>query len=168
MVSSSLLGVGKITMQDLRELYQEIILDHYKHPRNFHKMENPDRVVDGQNPLCGDHYTVYLLLQDDVVKDISFEGAGCAISKASASLMSSIIKGKNRQEIEKLFNLFHKVVTGDMQAADHLAELGKLAAFSGVAEYPLRVKCAILPWHAMFSALKGETTSVITEEDKTD
>jgi nitrogen fixation NifU-like protein len=130
-------------------------------------MENPDRVVDGRNPLCGDHYTIYLRLQDEVVKDISFEGAGCAISKSSASMMSSAVKGKKRDEIEILFNLFHKVVTGEIKADDHLPELGKLAAFSGVAEYPVRVKCAILPWHAMNSALKGDSNSVSTEDDKT-
>jgi nitrogen fixation NifU-like protein len=154
-------------MQNLQELYQDIILDHNKNPRNFRKMENATRVVDGRNPLCGDHYTIYLLLQDGVVKDVSFEGAGCAISKSSASLMSSIVKGKTEDEIEKLFSLFHKVVTGEIAAADHLEELGKLAAFSGVAEYPVRVKCAILPWHAMHSALKGESTKVSTEEEKT-
>jgi len=154
-------------MQNLRELYQEIILDHNKNPRNFHKMENATREVEGRNPLCGDHYTIYLLLQDGVVKDISFEGSGCAISKSSASMMSSIVKGKKKDEIEKLFHLFHKVITGEINAAEHLEELGKLAAFSGVAEYPVRVKCAILPWHAMYSALKGESTEVSTEEDKT-
>lgn len=153
-------------MQDLRELYQEIILDHNKNPRNFHKMDNATRVVDGRNPLCGDHYTIYLLLQDDVVRDISFEGAGCAISKASGSLMSSILKGKKREEAVKIFHLFHQVVTGEIKAEDHLSELGKLAAFAGVAEYPVRVKCATLPWHAMYSALKGKVNSISTEEDK--
>jgi len=129
-------------------------------------MENATSRVEGRNPLCGDHYTIYLLVQDGKVRDISFEGAGCAISKSSASLMSSIVKGKTEAEIEKLFQLFHKVVTGEINAADHLQELGKLAAFSGVAEYPVRVKCAILPWHAMYSALKGDSAAVSTEEEK--
>jgi len=162
--TSKSLGVWEINMQDLKELYQEIILDHYKHPRNFHKMENANRMVEGRNPLCGDHFTVYLLLENDVVQDISFEGAGCAISKASASLMSSVLKGKSYKEIEKLYDLFHKMVTGDKEGFSHLAELGKLAAFSGVSEYPVRVKCAILPWHAMYSALKGDAQSVSTED----
>jgi nitrogen fixation protein NifU and related proteins len=153
-------------MQELRELYQEIILDHNKNPRNFHKMENPTRAVEGQNPLCGDHYTVYLLIEDNRIRDISFEGAGCAISKASGSLMSSILKGKKRDETEKLFKLFQRMVTGEIDPADHLAELGKLAAFAGVAEFPLRVKCAILPWHAMFSALNGDAQRVSSEENK--
>jgi nitrogen fixation NifU-like protein len=151
-------------MQDLRELYQEIILDHNKNPRNFHKLENADLVVDGHNPLCGDHYTLYLKIQGDEVKNISFEGAGCAISKASASLMCSICQGKKSGEIEKLFNLFHKMVTGELNVNDHLDELGKLAAFAGVAEYPVRVKCAILPWHTLNSALRGGGRSVTTEE----
>ena len=101
-------------MEDLRDLYQEVILDHNKNPRNFHKMESATKVLDGQNPLCGDHYTLYLLVEDDIVKDISFEGAGCAISKASASLMSSILKGKSKEEVEEIFQLFHKVVTGEI------------------------------------------------------
>jgi nitrogen fixation NifU-like protein len=153
-------------MQDLRELYQETILDHNKNPRNFHKMDHATCVVDGRNPLCGDHYTIYLLIEGDVVRDISFEGAGCAISKASGSLMSSVLKGKKVEEAIQLFHLFHKVVTGEIRADDHLSELGKLAAFAGVAEYPVRVKCATLPWHAMYSALKGESIIISTEENK--
>jgi nitrogen fixation NifU-like protein len=153
-------------MQNLQELYQEIILDHNKNPRNFHKMEQANRVAEGKNPLCGDHYIIYLLMQDDVVREISFEGSGCAISKSSASLMSSILKGKNKTEIERLFRLFQKMVTGEVKVAEHMQELGKLAAFSGVAEYPVRVKCAILPWHTMYSALKGDSGTINTEEQR--
>jgi nitrogen fixation NifU-like protein len=150
-------------MEDLRDLYQEVILDHNKNPRNFHKMDGASKVLEGQNPLCGDHYTLYLLLEDDIVKDISFEGAGCAISKASASLMSSILKGKTRAEVEELFQLFHKVVTGEIDPVEHLDELGKLAAFGGVSEFPARVKCATLAWHTMHSALNEESDAVSTE-----
>lgn len=150
-------------MEDLRDLYQEVILDHNKNPRNFHKMENPSKVLDGQNPLCGDHYTLFLLFENDIIKDISFEGSGCAISKASASLMSSILKGKTRQEAENLFELFHKVVTGEINPVDHLEDLGKLAAFGGVSEFPARVKCASLAWHTMHAALTEESDSISTE-----
>jgi nitrogen fixation NifU-like protein len=150
-------------MEDLRDLYQEVILDHNKNPRNFHKMDRATKVLDSQNPLCGDHYTLFLLLEDDVIKDISFEGSGCAISKASASLMSSILKGKSRKEAEELFQLFHQVVTGEIDPVEHLEELGKLAAFAGVSEFPARVKCAILAWHTMHEALNEETDSVSTE-----
>jgi nitrogen fixation NifU-like protein len=150
-------------MEELRDLYQEVILDHNKNPRNFHKMENATKVLDGQNPLCGDHYTLFLLLENDIIKDISFEGAGCAISKASASLMSSILKGKTRQEAEKLFQLFHKVVTGEIDPTEHLEDLGKLAAFGGVSEFPARVKCASLAWHTLHAALNEESNAISTE-----
>jgi nitrogen fixation NifU-like protein len=143
-------------MNDLRDLYQEIILDHNKNPRNFRVIENATCVQEGLNPLCGDHYTLYLLMDGDIIRDISFKGAGCAISKASASLMSSILIGKTKAEAEKLFQLFHKVVTGEIVAADHLAELGKLAAFAGVSEFPMRVKCATLPWHTLHAALTND------------
>ena len=150
-------------MEDLRDLYQEIILDHNKNPRNFRKIENPTCVKDGQNPLCGDHYTLFLIIEDDKIKDIAFEGAGCAISKASASLMSSILIGKTRVEAERLFQLFHKVVTGELNPEEHLDELGKLAAFAGVAEFPIRVKCATLAWHTMHAALNEQSDTVTTE-----
>jgi nitrogen fixation NifU-like protein len=149
-------------LEDLRELYQEVILDHNKNPRNFHKMENATNVLEGQNPLCGDHYTLYLLIEDDIVKDIAFEGSGCAISKASASLMSSVLKGKTKEEAERLFQLFHKVVTGEIDSTEHIDELGKLAAFAGVSEFPARVKCASLAWHTMHAALTGEGDKVTT------
>ena len=150
-------------MEDLRDLYQEVILDHNKNPRNFHKMEKATKVLEGQNPLCGDHYTIFLRFEDNIIKDISFEGSGCAISKASASLMSSILKGKTREEAEKLFQLFHKVVTGEIDPLEHLDDLGKLAAFGGVSEFPARVKCASLAWHTLHAALNEESDSVSTE-----
>ena len=150
-------------MDNLRELYQEVILDHNKNPRNFRKIENATKVLDGQNPLCGDHYTVYVVIEEDIIKDIAFEGSGCAISKASASLMSSIVKGKSRTEVEEIFQLFHKVVTGEINAAEHIDALGKLAAFAGVSEFPTRVKCATLAWQTMHTILKGTSSSVSTE-----
>jgi nitrogen fixation NifU-like protein len=150
-------------MEDLRELYQEVILDHNKNPRNFHKMESATRVLEGQNPLCGDHYTLFIRLENDIIKDISFEGSGCAISKASASIMSSILKGKTIQEAEQLYHLFHQVVTGELDPMERLAELGKLAAFGGVSEFPVRVKCATLIWHTMHEALKEKSGTVSTE-----
>ena len=151
-------------MEDLRDLYQEIILDHNKNPRNFRKIENPTCVQDGQNPLCGDHYTFFLIIEDDKIKDIAFQGAGCAISKASASLMSSVLIGKTRAEANKIFQLFHKVVTGELNSKEHIDELGKLAAFAGVAEFPARVKCATLAWHTMHAAINEEADTVSTEE----
>lgn len=147
----------------LRELYQEVILDHNKSPRNFGVLKDADKHVEGFNPLCGDHYTIYLKLDGDVVKEISFDGAGCAISKASASVMSSIVKGKHRDEIVRLFTLFHRLVTGEASGEDSLETLGKLAAFSGVSEFPARVKCASLPWHTLKAALEEGATSVTTE-----
>jgi nitrogen fixation NifU-like protein len=150
-------------MEHLRELYQEVILDHNKNPRNFRKIEKATKVLDGQNPLCGDHYTLYIVIEEDIIKDIAFEGAGCAISKASASLMSSIVKGKSISEAEEIFQLFHKVVTGEMNATEHFDALGKLVAFAGVSEFPARVKCATLAWHTMHAVLKDHSGSVSTE-----
>jgi nitrogen fixation NifU-like protein len=150
-------------MENLRELYQEIILDHNKNPRNFRKIDNATKVLDGQNPLCGDHYKLYIVIEDDIIKDIAFEGAGCAISKASASLMSSIVKGKSISEAEEIFQLFHKVVTGEINASENFDSLGKLAAFAGVSEFPTRVKCATLAWHTMHAVLEDNIGSVSTE-----
>ncbi|MBI3586840.1 MAG: SUF system NifU family Fe-S cluster assembly protein [Ignavibacteriales bacterium] len=150
-------------MSELRSLYQEIILDHNKNPRNFKKLENADRVVEGYNPLCGDHYTIYLKLKDDRIEEITFDGGGCAISKASASVMSSILKGKTKAEAEELFETFHKLVIGELKGLDSMDELGKLAAFSGVSEFPARVKCASLAWHTMKSALESDKKVVSTE-----
>jgi len=152
-------------MSSLRELYQEVILDHNKTPRNFRVMEHPTRSVEGYNPLCGDHYTVFVRVEGDVIKDVSFQGAGCAISKASASVMSSVLKGKTITEAESLFEDFHKLVTGGLNGEADLERLGKLAAFSGVSEFPARVKCASLPWHTLHAALASPTeTKVSTEE----
>ncbi len=150
-------------MSLLRELYQEVILDHNKSPRNFRSMTDASRHVEGYNPLCGDHYTIYVKMNGDVIEDASFEGAGCAISKSSASVMTSVLKGKTRQEAEKLFGIFHKLVTGELKAEDHLDDLGKLAAFGGVSEFPARVKCASLAWHTMHAALNDEAKTVTTE-----
>ncbi len=148
---------------DLRDLYQQIILDHNKSPRNFHKLDHATKQVEGYNPLCGDHYTIYLQVEGDVIRDISFEGSGCAISKASASLMSSMLKGKTLAEADELFKKFHDIVTGQVDAEEHLLELGKLAAFSGVCDYPARVKCATLAWHTMHEGIAGDGGSVTTE-----
>ena len=149
-------------MSDLRELYQQVILDHNRNPRNFKEMPNPTRKVEGYNPLCGDHYTVFLQLDGETIRDVSFTGNGCAISKASASVMSSTVKGKSRTEADQLFDTFHKLVTGENAGLSE-AELGRLAAFSGVSEFPARVKCASLPWHTLRTALEGEKDSISTE-----
>ena len=149
-------------MSDLRELYQQVILDHNKNPRNFHDMPDATNRVDGYNPLCGDHYTIFLQTEGDVIKDVSFTGSGCAISKASASVMSSTIKGKTKEEAERLFDTFHRLVTGDSSGLS-AADLGRLAAFSGVSEFPARVKCATLAWHTLRSALDGNDEKVSTE-----
>lgn len=151
-------------MSMLRELYQEIILDHNKSPRNFRKMDNATRHVEGYNPLCGDHYTIFLKMDGDVIHDVSFDGAGCAISKASASVMSAMLKGKTKQEAEVLFQDFHKLVQGKLNAEENLDRLGKLAAFAGVSEFPARVKCASLAWHTMHTALSGKDETVVTTE----
>lgn len=150
-------------MPDLQDLYQQIILDHNKNPRNFRELEDPSARVEGYNPLCGDHYTVFLKMDGDVIREVTFTGSGCAISKASASVMSTTMKGKSREEAEELFTLFHRLVTGDSSGLD-AAELGRLAAFSGVSEFPARVKCASLPWHTLHGALEGEKKDVISTE----
>src|SRR4030088_2116267 len=135
-------------MSDLRELYQQVILDHNRNPRNFKEIPNATRKVEGYNPLCGDHYTVFLQLDGDTIRDVGFTGNGCGISKASASVMSSTVKGKQKAEAWTLFDRFHKLVTGENAGLSE-AELGKLAAFSGVSEFPARVKCATLAWHTL-------------------
>ena len=150
-------------MSDLKALYQEIILDHNRNPRNFRIMEDADRTVEGYNPLCGDHYTIYVKFDGDRLADISFQGSGCAISKASASIMSSMLKGKTKQEAEQMFEVFHHLVKGEIDATSRLEELGKLAAFAGVSEFPARVKCASLAWHSMHGALQSEVKTVSTE-----
>jgi nitrogen fixation NifU-like protein len=150
-------------MSDLTELYQELIRDHSKKPRNLREIENPDRKLEGYNPLCGDRFTVYLDLEGDTIKDVSFKGSGCAISTASASLMTQAVKGKSRAEAERLFGAFHDLLTSE-EAAGRGTELGKLAVFSGVRKFPVRVKCATLAWHTLNAALHGESDSVSTEE----
>ena len=149
-------------MSDLRELYQQVILDHNRNPRNFKEIPNATRKVEGYNPLCGDHYTVFLQLDGDTIRDVGFTGNGCAISKASASVMSSTVKGKKRAEAEALFDTFHKLVTGENAGLSE-AELGRLAAFSGVSEFPARVKCATLAWHTLRTALESDQNVVTTE-----
>lgn len=150
-------------MSALRELYQEVILDHNRNPRNFRAMTGADRAVEGFNPLCGDHYTIYVKFEGDRIADISFDGAGCAISKAAASVMSSLVKGKTREEAEELFREFHGLVTGKAEKDGEVDSMGKLAAFSGVSEFPARVKCATLAWHTLHAALATGDKVVSTE-----
>ena len=142
-------------MSDLRELYQQVILDHNKNPRNFKELPSATKKVEGYNPLCGDHYTIYLDFEGDQIRDVGFTGSGCAISKSSASVMTQSIKGKSKEEAERLFDVFHKLVTGEPGDTSSV-ELGRLAAFSGVSEFPARVKCATLAWHTMRGALEGK------------
>jgi nitrogen fixation NifU-like protein len=151
--------------EDLRELYQEVILDHGKRPRNLREIPGTPHKAEGFNPLCGDRATVYLQLEGDVVKDASFVGRGCSISTASASMMTESVKGRSRPEVERLFERFHDLVTAPPDQAGRAAapELGKLAVFSGVCEFPVRVKCASLPWHTLRAALQGEAAPVSTE-----
>jgi nitrogen fixation protein NifU and related proteins len=145
---------------ELRELYQQVILDHNKSPRNFKKLEDANHFAEGYNPLCGDRIDIFIKEKEGVVEEISFQGSGCAISKASASLMSTIIKGKSRKEAEEIFNRFHDLITGKLEEEASLEEFGKLAVLAGVKEFPARVKCASLAWHTMLSALnKEEKTS---------
>jgi nitrogen fixation protein NifU and related proteins len=150
-------------MSDLRDLYQEVILDHTKRPRNFRKLAAANRSAKGHNPLCGDRVTVYLDMEGGVVKDISFEGSGCAISTASASMMTETLRGKTQAEAEALFERFHNLVTGKPDESPGTPELGKLEVFSGVREYPVRVKCATLAWHTLRAALENNETPVSTE-----
>ena len=147
-------------VRELRDLYQEVILEHSKKPRNYGLLESANHKAEGYNPLCGDHYTIFVNVKDDAIAEISFQGAGCAISKASASMMTQALKGKSAEQVEDLFTRFHDLVTGLGGKPD---DLGKLAVFAGVSEYPLRVKCATLAWHAMRAALKGEQEAVSTE-----
>lgn len=151
-------------MDELRDLYQEVILDHNKKPRNFGSLDGATHQADGHNPLCGDQLHVAVSLDGDRVSDIRFEGSGCAISTASASLMTESIKGKTRGEVEHLFEGFHELLTGDpSQVAEASAELGKLAVFQGVREFPVRVKCATLSWHTLKAALDEDGAEATTE-----
>lgn len=156
-------------MSDLRDLYQEVILDHSKHPRNFGHLDPANREAKGHNPLCGDRLDVWAQVEDGRIKDVSFEGRGCAISMASASLMTDMLKGKTVEEARALFERFHAVVTGEDEAGDDAAEeaeggLDKLRVLAGVRDYPMRVKCATLAWHTMQAALDHkEPGTVVTE-----
>jgi nitrogen fixation protein NifU and related proteins len=143
-------------MSELSELYQAVILDHNKKPRNFHKLETANCVAEGYNPLCGDRLSVYLQVKDDQVIDVSFEGSGCAISKASASMMTQAVKGKSKLEAESLFGEFHRMVTGELDSENEPNELGRLTIFAGVRDFPVRVKCATLPWHTLHAALNNQ------------
>lgn len=150
-------------MSDMRELYQEVILDHHRSPRNFGKLEEANRHCEGYNPLCGDRVTLYLLVEDDVITDVRFEGSGCAICMASTSLMTDEIKGKTLPEVEAIFRRFHDLVAGAPDETPDTDGLGKLAVFHGVREYPVRVKCATLPWHTVRAALQDSGEPVTTE-----
>jgi nitrogen fixation protein NifU and related proteins len=150
-------------MSDLDDLYQEVILDHNKSPRNFRAMAEANRKAEGYNPLCGDHVTVYVRLEDGLIKDISFEGSGCAISKASASLMTAELKGKSEADAHQLFDSVHMMLTGDTNAESAAGKVGKLAILSGVCKFPARVKCASLAWHTVNAALAGADRPATTE-----
>ena len=149
-------------LDDLNDLYQQVILDHCKKPRNFHELSNPTCSAQGHNPLCGDQLNLFLALDGDTIKDISFVGSGCCISKASASLLTEYAKGKTRADLRKTFDQVHDMVTTGQIKSD----LGKLAVFAGVHKFPARVKCAILAWHAVMAALKGDSKPVTTEDEK--
>jgi nitrogen fixation protein NifU and related proteins len=150
-------------MADLRDLYQELILEHSKAPRNYHPLSGANRTAEGYNPLCGDRFTVYLRMEDDIIRDIGFQGSGCAISKASASMMTQTLKGKTREQAIGLFERFRETVTGKALVNGNHVDLGKLAVFSGVSEFPTRVKCATLAWHTLQAALEGQQDAVSTE-----
>jgi nitrogen fixation NifU-like protein len=148
-------------MSELTNLYQEVILDHNKRPRNYQRLADANRTAEGFNPLCGDEIRLYVKVEEGVIRDIGFQGSGCAISKASASLMTSMVKGKTSAEAGALFERFHRMLTSE-QAPD-AAELGKLSVFSGVREFPSRVKCASLAWHTLHAALEEKAEPVTTE-----
>ena len=150
-------------MDDLRELYQATILDHNKAPRNFGPLESANRTARGDNPVCGDKLTVYLEVDDERVVDVRFEGKGCAISTASASIMTEYVKGRSRPEIDATFERFHELVTGNPNEKVDAPELGKLAVFSGVREFPMRIKCATLCWHTLRAALDEDHAVAHTE-----
>ncbi|MCU1290509.1 MAG: system NifU family Fe-S cluster assembly protein [Acidobacteria bacterium] len=144
-------------MSELSDLYQEVILEHNKNPRNFREITDADRTADGNNPLCGDALRVYVSMEEDKVADVAFKGSGCAISKASASMMTQMVKGKTREEAEVLFDEFQRMVTGNLDIEQEENHLGKLKIFAGVLEFPARVKCASLSWHTLYAALNNET-----------
>lgn len=143
-------------MSELSDLYQEVILEHNKNPRNFREIADADQYADGKNPLCGDALRVYVSVDGDTVTDVAFKGSGCAISKASASMMTQAVKGKTKADAEAIFDEFHRMVTGDLDIETDENNLGKLKIFAGVLEFPARVKCASLSWHTLNAALRGE------------
>ena len=150
-------------MAGLDDLYQEVVIDHSARPRNFRKLEDPDRLVEGYNPLCGDRLTLYLKLEGDTITDIGFVGSGCAISKASTSMMTESVKGKNKHEAQEIFDAFRRMITREPGADFDPDEVGDLEVLSGISEFPARVKCATLSWHTLHSALEGDEESVSTE-----
>lgn len=150
-------------MTELDELYQQVILDHNKNPRNFGKMDDPTNHAHGHNPLCGDQIELAFKVNDGIIEDVRFEGSGCAISQASASIMTTLVKGKKVDEVKQLFERFHKIVTADPGAELDYEDLGKLAVFGGVREFPARIKCASLSWHTMIEALEKQSGKVSTE-----
>ena len=145
-------------MNELSELYQQVILDHNKKPRNFRRLDSATHTAEGFNPLCGDHLNVYVNFEGDELKEITFEGNGCAISKAAASMMTQAVKGKTKEETEQLFNEFHSMVTGELDEEHEANALGNLRIFAGVRDFPVRVKCATLPWHTLKAALNNQQT----------
>jgi len=150
-------------MFDVEDLYQQVIVDHSRKPRNFHTLENANRKAEGYNPLCGDKLTIYMRVENGIIEDLAFEGSGCAISVASASLMTQLLKGRSEADAERIFNAFHEMVTGADQAAIDDRELGKLKVLAGVRRYPSRIKCATLCWHTLNAALSQLTETVATE-----
>ncbi len=149
---------------DLRDLYQEVILDHSKNPRNFRVLDQANHTAEGFNPLCGDRLKLYLKIDQDQIKEIAFQGSGCAISKASASMMTSTVKGKSTKEAEAIFHEFHQMLSGKNNSSNH-SKLGKLSVFSGVNEFPVRVKCATLAWHTLHAGIESNGKVVSTEEE---
>ena len=148
-------------MPELRDLYQEVILEHSRAPRNYKVLPAANHQAEGYNPLCGDRFTIYLEMDEDAIREVTFQGAGCAISKASASMMTQSVKGKTKAEAQRIFEQFHELVTG--HSHEPAADLGKLAVFSGVSEFPMRVKCATLAWHTLQAALEGKQDKISTE-----
>ncbi|MBI4560394.1 MAG: SUF system NifU family Fe-S cluster assembly protein [Candidatus Hydrogenedentes bacterium] len=146
-----------------RALYEQVILEHNKHPRNFREMEAPDGQAEGYNPLCGDQFSIYIKYNGDIIEHVTFNGCGCAISKSSASVMTTLLKGKTRKDAEALFVKFHNMITSSPETPLDERDLGKLAVFGGVREYPVRIKCATLAWHTMLAALDGKKVTVSTE-----
>ena len=149
---------------DLRDLYQEVIIDHSKNPRNFRALDKANHTAEGFNPLCGDRMKLYLLIKNDLIQDIAFQGSGCAISKASASMMTSAVKGKNTKDADELFQEFHQLLSGKKHSHND-SKLGKLSVFSGVSEFPMRVKCATLAWHTLKAGMETDGKVVSTEEE---